>query len=148
MNFLLYCCFSDRFRSTFRSSFAFLSKYCAHYIHPNWKITTDENNHSISLDNTSFNFPNNQSNYSLHGPSVNTRISNDIGKKHLKKTSSNTSRRANEKRQSWTLILAKLKSNKNEKENYKQTLIRQSTETVGIIQLKRFLQCRFKCPSN
>lgn len=137
MNFLLYCCFSERFRSTFSSSFVFLSKYCAHYFGPNWKITGDnDNKHSASLDNMSLSFtsPYNQSNYSLHGPSLNTRISNmsnDTTHICLRKTLSNASQRqsqiSNQKRQSWTNILAKFKSNKF---NYKQTIVWQNSETV------------------
>jgi hypothetical protein len=73
MNFLLYCCFSDRFRSTFRSNLTFLSKYCAHYIQPKWKIKT--NNHSTSLDNLS------SSNHALHGNHLND--GNDFNSKHL-----------------------------------------------------------------
>lgn len=63
INFLLYCCFSERFRSTFRANFAFLSKYCAHYIQPEWKPTASNNHHhqhhhhqgrhSTSIDNVS-----------------------------------------------------------------------------------------------
>mgnify|MGYP001077689065 FL=1 len=51
INFLLYCCFSDRFRSIFRSHFAFLSKYCAQYINPEWK--TKSTKPSLSIDNLS-----------------------------------------------------------------------------------------------
>jgi hypothetical protein len=79
MNFLLYCCFSDRFRSTFRSNFTFLSKYCAHYIQPN----KYQSNHSISLDNMTCV---DHSNYSLHGNYLNIRrshISIDINPKYL-----------------------------------------------------------------
>lgn len=62
INFLLYCCFSERFRLTFRSHFAFLSKYCAYYIQPEWKPTVSSNHHhhhhpqgrhSTSIDNVS-----------------------------------------------------------------------------------------------
>jgi len=44
MNFFLYCVFSERFRSTFSSHFAFLSKYCMnYYMDKNWKIVNDDN---------------------------------------------------------------------------------------------------------
>lgn len=62
INFVLYCCFSDRFRSTFRSHFTFISKYCAQYIHPEWNKGTTK--HSLSVDNISATNP------------LNTRISN------------------------------------------------------------------------
>jgi hypothetical protein len=133
MNFLLYCCFSDRFRSTFSSSFTFLNKYCAHYIGPKWTITTTNNKYSISLDNMSFYDPYNQSNYSLHGPSLNTRISNisnDLSQKCLRKTLSNISQISNQRQQSLPSILSKFKLNKNEKNNYRQTFVRQSSQTV------------------
>lgn len=71
MNFLLYCCFSDRFRATFRSNFTFLSKYCAHYIQPTWKIKSSQ--YPMSVDNVSCA---EQSNYSFHGNQLPTRISN------------------------------------------------------------------------
>jgi hypothetical protein len=56
MNFLLYCCFSARFRSTFQSNFTFLSKYCAHYIQPQWEIKERnyQTTHSVSLNNISW----------------------------------------------------------------------------------------------
>jgi hypothetical protein len=138
MNFLLYCCFSERFRSTFRSSFAFISKYCEHYIEPNWKLTTVNTNHSISLDNMSFNSPYTQSNYSLHGQPLHTRVSNmsnDVSQKYLRKTISNASQRQSQlsnknERQSWITILTKCKSNKSQKMNFKQTRVWQSTDTV------------------
>ncbi|CAF0821967.1 unnamed protein product [Adineta steineri] len=130
MNFLLYCCFSDRFRSTFRSSFSFLHKYCTICLEPNWKLTTDNNKYSISVDNMSSNFAYNQSNYSLHGQPVNTRISNisnDLSQKHLRKTFSNASQRqsqiSNIDRSSWTSILSKFKLNRNTKSDLKQTLV-------------------------
>jgi hypothetical protein len=133
MNFLLYCCFSERFRSTFGSSFAFLSKYCAHYMGPNWKITTDGNKLSTSIDNMSLNSPYTQSNYSLHGPTFNTRISNmsaDLNQKFLRKTLSSTSQIADQKGESWMDLLEKFRSNKTDKHHLKQALIWQSNETV------------------
>ena len=72
INFLLYCCFSDRFRSTFRSNFTFLSKYCAQYVHPKWE--TPSRPYSASVDNISTTNP------------VNTRISSlsvDFNPKYL-----------------------------------------------------------------
>jgi hypothetical protein len=108
---------------------------------PDWKKGADDSKYSISLDNASINSPYTQSNYSLHGPPVNARISNmsnDLNQKCLRKTLSNPSRRSsqmsNRKAQSWTSILTKLKPNQNEKVFFKQRLIRQSTETV----------CKFK----
>ncbi len=144
MNFLLYCCFSDRFRSTFSSSFVFLSKYCAHYIGPNWKITKDDNTNSLSVENMSFYSPYNQSNSSLRGPSLNTRISNmsaDISQKSVRKTLSYPSQRQSQisyqKRQSWTTILSNFKSNKNNKTEFKQSIVWKSSETVWIIRLQK-----------
>lgn len=69
-NFFLYCCFSERFRSTFRSNFSFLSKYCAHYIQPKWKIkeSSHHTKHSTSMENIST--------YSSHPHQFNTRLSN------------------------------------------------------------------------
>jgi len=85
MNFLLYCCFSDRFRSTFRSNFTFLSKYCAHYIQPKWEIKPNktQSKNAISLDNMTCI---DHSSYSLHGNHLNTRMSNisiDINPKYF-----------------------------------------------------------------
>jgi len=137
MNFLLYCFFSDRFRSTFGSSFAFLSKYCAHYIGPKWTITKDNNTNSVSIENMACYSPYNQSNYSLRAPVLNARISNmsnDFNQKDLKNTLSNSSQRTseilNQQRQPWTTILSKFKSNKNNKIEFKQTLICKNSETV------------------
>ncbi|UJR09874.1 hypothetical protein I4U23_014096 [Adineta vaga] len=72
INFVLYCCFSERFRSTFRSNFSFLSKYCAQYINPEWtkKSTTHRSSCMNSLDDIS------QVNNSNPGCQLNTRISN------------------------------------------------------------------------
>jgi hypothetical protein len=133
INFLLYCCFSERFRSTFSSSFAFLSKYCAHYMGPNWKIANNGDKHSTSLDNMSLNSPYTQSNYSLHGPPLNTRVSNmsnDLGQKSLRKTLSNTSQINLQKRQSWIDLIEKFRSSKTDKHHLRQTLVWQSSETV------------------
>jgi hypothetical protein len=136
MNFLLYCCFSDRFRSTFSSSFVFLSKYCAQFIGPNWNIT-DDNKNSVSLDNMSYNSPQTQSSYSLRRPTLNNRISNmsnDLSQKCLRKTRSDSSQRysqtSNQKRQSFTEFSSKFKSNKNDKIRFKDTLVWQSSEKV------------------
>ena len=142
INFLLYCCFSGRFRSTFKSSFAFLTKYCVHYIEPNWKLTTQATKHGASMDNVSFNVTYNQSNYSLHGPALNTRISNmstDASQKGLKQTISNVSQlqppiAAKPPPQRWSAILSKFSSHgrhvKGERPDLKQTLVWQSTDTV------------------
>ena len=85
----------------------------------------------------SFTSPYNQSNYSLHGQGLNTRISNmsnDGSQKYLRKTISNSSQRqsqlSNAKQQSWTSIISKFKSNKNQTINFKQTHVWQSTDTV------------------
>ena len=143
MNFLLYCCFSDRFRSTFRSSFAFLHKYCANYIQPGWKYTSDNAKYSVSLDNMSCTYPCTPSNYSLQGQPLNARISNtsnDFSQKGTRKTFSNTSQRqsqiSNLNQQLCTPILSKFKFNKNDENDFKQILVSQSTETVGIFRLK------------
>lgn len=142
INFLLYCCFSGRFRSTFKSSFAFLTKYCVHYIEPNWKLTTHATKHGASMDNVSCNVTYNQSNYSLHGPALNTRISNmstDASQRGLKQTISNASQlqlpiAAKPPPQRWTSILSKFSSHgrnvKGERPDLKQTFVWQSTDTV------------------
>ena len=80
INFLLYCCFSARFRSTFQSHFTFLSKHCARYIEPKWKANDniDRTRYSTSVDN--------MSGYSLHGNQIHTRASNisiDMNSKYL-----------------------------------------------------------------
>lgn len=137
MNFLLYCCFSERFRSTFGSSFAFLSKCCAYIMGPKWTITADSNKHSVSLDNMSLNSVYNQSSYSVHGPSLNTRISNmsnDVSQKYLRKTFSDSSQVINQKQRSWSNFFGRLRS---KKPQLRQTLVWQSTETV------RFLLANF-----
>jgi hypothetical protein len=90
INFVLFCCFSDRFRATFRSSFTFLSKYCAHYIQPNWKLKSNNYRHTFSnsLDDLSIT---NQSNYSIHRNQINTSISsrsNDVNSKYLSQNQS------------------------------------------------------------
>lgn len=130
MNFLLYCCFSERFRSTFGSSFAFLSKYCAYVLGPNWTISADHNKHSVSLENMSLHSTYNQSTYSLHGPSLNTRISNmstDFSQKHARSTVSDASQLTNQKARSWSNLLGRFRS---KKPQLRQTLIWQSSETV------------------
>ncbi|CAF3886220.1 unnamed protein product [Rotaria sp. Silwood1] len=83
-NFLLYCCFSDRFRLTFRSNFAFLSNNCAYSIQPGSKMKRINKQHTNcnSFDTVSLT---NQSIYSLHGNQCHTRISNlsiDINAKY------------------------------------------------------------------
>lgn len=126
MNFLLYCCFSERFRSTFGSSFAFLSKYCAYILGPNWTISSDHNKHSVSLENMSLHSTY-QSTYSLHGPSLNTRISNmstDFSQKYPRNTFGDTSQKA----RSWSNLFGRCRS---KKPQLRQTLIWQSTETVS-----------------
>jgi hypothetical protein len=100
---------------------------------PKWKITTDASKHSASLDNMSLNSPYTQSNYSLHGPALNTRISNmstDSSQKCLRKTLSNTSQITDQNRQSWIDPLEKFRTNKTDKHHLKQTLVWQSSETV------------------
>lgn len=132
MNFLLYCCFSERFRSTFGSSFAFLTKCCAYIMGPKWTINADSNKHSVSLDNMSLNSAYNQSSYSLHGPSLNTRISNmsnDASQKYLRKTFSDTSQVINQKQRSWSNLFGRLRS---KKPQFRQTMIWQSSETVRV----------------
>jgi hypothetical protein len=89
INFVLYCCFSDRFRLTFRSSFAFLSKYCAHYMKPNRKLTQHVTTNSPSLDNMSYTMPYNQSTYSLQSTGLRMHMSNmrvNVNRMCLKKT--------------------------------------------------------------
>ena len=80
INFLLYCCFSDRFRATFRSNFAFLSKYCAHYIRPDCSLNAGRRRrptNSTSFENMSNSYTMiNQSNYSLPVTQVNHPASN------------------------------------------------------------------------
>jgi hypothetical protein len=143
MNFLLYCCFSDRFRATFKSSFAFLSKYCVHYIEPNYKLTPDNNNHSLSVDNIPFNSPHNPSNYSLNAQGANTRMphsSNDSKHKCLVRTLSDTSQRQSQLStpQSWkSSLFSNLKLNKRNKTNFKQTCVWQSSDTVRRFILKK-----------
>ena len=69
-NFLLYCCFSERFRSTIRLNFTFLSNCCGHYIQSKWQIkeiNDHQTRHSISIDNIS--------NNSLAGSQLYTRAS-------------------------------------------------------------------------
>ena len=73
-NFLLYCCFSDRFRTTFRSSFAFQSKYCTHYFQSKGYVNNKRRRHphscyhgTLSLTDSSSYFP--------HRNQLNTRIS-------------------------------------------------------------------------
>ncbi len=102
INFLLYCCFSARFRATFQSNFSFLSKYCVHYIQPKWKPneTNHPTIHSTSIDNIS--------NYSPHGNHIHTHGSNtsfDFNSKYL--TSLNSKCDVNE--HSWLTRLSKLK---------------------------------------
>ncbi|CAF4425292.1 unnamed protein product [Rotaria sp. Silwood2] len=108
INFVLYCCFSDRFRSTFSSNFSFLSKYCAPYVVANWKLKPVNNKHSISIDNMSSNYLDNHSNYSVHGQSTNPRLSNmscEMNQKRLKRSSSNHSHKqsqiSNQNPRSW-----------------------------------------------
>ncbi|CAF0923468.1 unnamed protein product [Rotaria sp. Silwood1] len=136
INFLLYCCFSDRFRSTFSSNFSFISKYCAPYIVPNYKLKTGNNKHSLSIDNMSFNCLDNHSNYSLHPQSTNPRMSNisyESNQKYFKKSSSNHSQKqshiSNRNQRSWTSTLSKFTSHKKENFDMKQKLIGQYNET-------------------
>ncbi len=102
INFLLYCCFSDRFRSTFQSNFTFLNKYFVHHIQPKWQPNEIDHQpkYSISIDN--------MSNYSLHGNQINTCASNinhlDFNSKYL--TSINQTCDVNE--HSWFNCLSKL----------------------------------------
>ena len=72
-NFLLYCCFSERFRSTFQSHFTFLSKYCVHYVQPQWKVNVNPPHHRQGRRSTSID---NLSNHSQPAPLNNTRHSN------------------------------------------------------------------------
>jgi len=137
MNFLLYCCFSGRFRSTVRSSFSILHKYGANYIKPNWEFATNNTKYSTSPDNISLTYTYTQSNYSLQGQGLNTRtsnISNDLNQKGLRKNTMNTSQRpsqiSNLNQQACTPVLSKFKFNKNDENECKQILISQSSETV------------------
>ncbi|CAF1079905.1 unnamed protein product [Adineta steineri] len=75
INFVLYCCFSDRFRSIFRSNFTFISKYCAQYIQPEW--TRKSNNHQHTFSNSCDNIS--LTNYSTHGNQIHSCISNVSG---------------------------------------------------------------------
>ncbi|CAF4226469.1 unnamed protein product [Rotaria sp. Silwood2] len=102
-NFLLYCCFSDRFRLIFRSNFTFLSKHCAYVIQPKSKIIkiNKQRLHSNSLDNISLT---NQSIYSLHGNQYNTRISNlsiDINSKYFNHMNQRQSQTIDDNLQPW-----------------------------------------------
>ncbi|CAF0814814.1 unnamed protein product [Rotaria sordida] len=121
-NFLLYCCFSERFRSTFSSHFSFLRKYCAPYILSNWKLKSSTNKHSLSIDNMLYNYPYNHSNYSLHGSNRNARISNvsnELNPRYSKQSLNNYSQRPSQisykDQRSWTSPLSKLKSHKKQK---------------------------------
>ena len=79
INFLLYCCFSDRFRATFRANFAFLSKYCARFIRPECSLKPGRRRptHSTSFDDVSNSYTMiNQSNYSLPVNRMNRALSN------------------------------------------------------------------------
>ena len=121
INFLLYCCFSDRFRRTFGSSFAFLSKYCAQYIQPKWSSDTKT---SGSLDNVSVHTPYHQSTYVSHGPPLNSQASN------VSATSFTP-----EQVQKWSTILSKFKSRgrviRTPKIDLKNSSLWPSTDTVS-----------------
>ena len=76
INFLLYCCFSDRFRLTFSSSFSFISKYCVQYIGPSWKRNKGKNKASPSMDTMSFSMSGRSSSVSVYGRPSNKRLLN------------------------------------------------------------------------
>ncbi|CAF1482247.1 unnamed protein product [Adineta ricciae] len=101
INFVLYCCFSERFRVTFRSNFTFLSKHCAQYIKPEWsKSTTRGYPCRNSFDDIS------QVGNSSPGPQLHTRVSNlsgDIHLKHMARFNSYQSQSFEENEQIWCL---------------------------------------------
>lgn len=121
INFLLYCCFSDRFRRTFGSSFAFLSKYCAQFIQPNWTSNTKDTG---SLENVSMNMPYHQATYVSHGPLLNSQVSN-----------MSSASFSPEQVQKWSNILSKFKSNgkvvRVPKIDLKNSSLWASTDTVS-----------------
>ncbi len=137
INFVLFCCFSDRFRSTFRSSFTFLSKYCAHFIQPNWKIKSNHHRHTFSnsLDDVS---STNQSNYSIHRNQIDTRIStrsNDINPKYLSRINQNQSRLKEEKNNSLLAFRLAIFSSKLKLTPLQEGCLSQNTELVRKLML-------------
>ncbi|CAF1380889.1 unnamed protein product [Adineta ricciae] len=127
MNFLLYCCFSSRFRSTCRSSFAIIYKHCANFIDPNWKLTKDNTKYSISFDNMS-------STYSLHGQQLSAGLSNqssDLNNRFAKYSAKSRTPMPNYSRSSWAILLSKLKSHQQNRNELSQMLSTQSTETFS-----------------
>jgi len=151
INFVLYCCFSDRFRSTFRSSFTFLSKYCAHFIQPNWKIKSNNHRHTFSnsLDDVS---STNQSNYSIHRNQIDTRIStrsNDINPKYLSRINQNQSRLKEEKNNSLLACRLAIFSSKLKLTPLQEGCLSQNTELVRKLMLMILLTLleikRYEC---
>ncbi|CAF0952405.1 unnamed protein product [Rotaria sordida] len=135
-NFLLYCCFSDRFRSIFRSNFTFLNKYCVYFIQPKFRITRTHQRriNSNSLDNISLT---NQSFYSLHGNQYHTRVSNlsiDMNSKYFHPINQRQSHRIDDNVQSWFVthlsnLSLKLKSTKRNNIKLREINFSQSTES-------------------
>ncbi|UJR36222.1 hypothetical protein I4U23_028954 [Adineta vaga] len=138
INFLLYCSFSGRFRSTCRSSFTLVYKYCAICIEPNWISTKVSNKYSISFDNMSATYPYTPSNYSLQAQPVNARISNlsnDLNIKRSRQNMHNVSSRQspifNGYRSSWTTVFSKLNLHRKDKNDITQIPFMQSPETTS-----------------
>ena len=131
MNFLLYCCFSGRFRSTCRSSFTVIYNHCANFIDPNWKLTKDNTKYSISFDNVS-------STYSLHGQQLSAGLSNqssDLNNRFAKYSAKSRTPMPNYSRPSWTILLSKFKSHQQNRNQLAQMLSTQSTETVSLLKV-------------
>lgn len=139
MNFFLYCCFSDRFRSTFSSHFSFLTKYCTPYFMPNWKLKINKNQHSISTDNMSNNHHFNPSNYSL-APQIlpgsrSPNLSYEANRKLNYKSLTNSPRKQSEALNKKFASSSVLSSNTNKKDttDSKNILFKQTAETVGML---------------
>ncbi|CAF3145012.1 unnamed protein product [Rotaria socialis] len=133
INFVLYCCFSERFRSTFSSNFAFLTKYCTPYMASHWKFKIDHSRHSTSTDNMSYNYLYSTSNYLLPGRNSNARLSNvssDADRKYAYKSSTNCSHQQflSLKQKSWSSSLSKFNVDKKGNANLKKTLTKPSNE--------------------
>ncbi|CAF1617529.1 unnamed protein product [Rotaria magnacalcarata] len=134
INFVLYCCFSERFRSTFSSNFAFLTKYCTPYTVPHWKLKLDHSHHSISTDNMPYNYLYNPLNYSLPGHNLHAQLSNtnnDANRKYAYRNSTNCSHKRWQslKQNATPLSLPKFNVDKKGNADLKNTLVRQSNET-------------------
>lgn len=128
INFLLYCCFSDRFRSTFSSSFSCLSKYCFQDVEPKWKINKSQKKTCGSLETMAF---------QVDGqPSLRTRISNisyDLTHSTIKRSRQDTSSNQN---QSCTTLISKLNSVA-DTNSHQRDFSRLNVETVGYPENKK-----------